>query len=101
MADASVSIQCHMCAHVYTFSLPEAALIEWRSPERTRTIQEIFPDLPPAARELFLSQTCDSCFKTLFPPEPEEEPCVCTVPTPDYMGRRCRTCDGWLSLPDL
>lgn len=36
-------------------------------------IQNVFPDLNPAEREILISGTCDECFNAMFPPDEEEE----------------------------
>ncbi|AZS06762.1 hypothetical protein HOU95_gp045 [Streptomyces phage Hiyaa] len=42
-------------------------------------IQDIFPYLTPAEREMFQSGICGDCWNVVFPPEEEEEP-----PTVDW-----------------
>lgn len=36
-------------------------------------IQDIFPYLTPAEREMFISKTCGECWIRLFPPEEDDE----------------------------
>ena len=37
------------------------------------SVQDAFPNMPIAERELFVSGTCGDCFKKLFPPMGEDE----------------------------
>ena len=60
-----VSIKCYCCGDTYTLEVREEDLEEYLSPNR-RYIQDIFPYLKPCDRELFISHTCDKCFKYMF-----------------------------------
>lgn len=70
-----VEFQCRSLAHRgdnVTVEVDEAALNEYRN-NTSRHVQDLFPDLSPAERELFVSGVCGVCWDVMFPPEDEED----------------------------
>lgn len=53
-----------------TLVVDKDKLARWQ--QRGELIQDVFPELSPADRELLISQTCNACFHELFR-EPEED----------------------------
>jgi hypothetical protein len=58
-------IQCAMCGQFYQIFYNRQDMIDWLSGKVS--IQVAMPYLTAGERELFISQTCDSCFDLLFP----------------------------------
>lgn len=61
-----VDIQCNMCRKFYTIILNRQDILEWSS--GVGPIEEILDYLSADDRELLISQTCGSCFDSLFSP---------------------------------
>ena len=57
---------CPYCGQVHNVTVEHADLLRWNA--RQGHIQDIFPYLSPAERELILSGICDSCWDKLFSP---------------------------------
>jgi hypothetical protein len=57
---------CCVCGSTHEFVLDEIKFNNW---QEGVYIQNAFPDLTPADREILISGTCDECFHELFPPE--------------------------------
>lgn len=60
---------CVVCGKQHEFILDNEAYANWQYGEY---IQNSFPDLSAADREILISGTCDECFDQLFPPSPED-----------------------------
>ena len=63
-----LSIQCFMCEEVTVIKVRAEDYNKFISPDRPH-IQDIFPYLTPAERELLISKTCSKCWDSLFPDE--------------------------------
>jgi len=61
-------ITCSMCEEVFPLNVRPEDFIEYMGKTNTH-IQDIFFYLDEGERELILSQTCNTCFDKLFPPE--------------------------------
>lgn len=59
---------CVVCGAQYYFTLNNEGYVEWQYGQK---IQDAFPELSDADREILISGTCDECFNQLFPPEEE------------------------------
>ncbi len=57
-------ITCRLCGKVYTVTVEKSDYEKYQSGESY--IQDIFPYLSPADRELLISQTCDECWHKMF-----------------------------------
>ena len=73
MSERTVEIymDCLMCTEQHTIKVREEDYIMYNSPNRPH-VQDIFPYLTPAERELLISGFCEKCWEKLFPTEPEE-----------------------------
>jgi hypothetical protein len=60
---SEVVIQCHCCNKDITLIVPTSGLLKR---QRGDLIQDCFPDMSSADRELFVSATCDDCFNEMF-----------------------------------
>lgn len=56
---------CNMCGKSVTLKVNFDDFEEYYSPNR-RHIQDIFPYLTPAERELLISHTCEECWNKMF-----------------------------------
>ena len=61
----SIEIECNICGEVFEVCVDPIGLKEYMSPNR-RHIQQIFPYLSPAERELLISHTCEKCWNKMF-----------------------------------
>ena len=68
----ALKVQCRMCRKVHTLMVGIEDYFVFDMPNRPH-IQDIFPYLTPAERELLISGICGECWDKLFPPEPEDE----------------------------
>lgn len=60
---ATVAIRCVMCKEVHNLDVIKNDLMKYENGEH---VQNCFPYLSPAERELIISQTCGKCFDELF-----------------------------------
>ena len=67
-ATTIVATDCRLCGAVSDIPVEIQGFIAWRTGE---LIQDALPDLTPAERELLISNTCDECWKQMFPDEDE------------------------------
>lgn len=66
-------VECRLCGEAKEFFVEEWQLAELAKPRSERMyIQDIFPDMPVGDRELFISNTCDTCWKSMFGTDEEE-----------------------------
>lgn len=68
----SLIVDCKMCKKRILLKLKNKDYEEYNSPNCQRPIQQIFPYLSPAERELLISGFCGECFDKIFNSEPEE-----------------------------
>lgn len=63
-----IACKCEMCGEVSNVEVGHTDHEAWKFGVLA---QHAFPYLTPAQRELLISGTCDSCFKTLFAEDDE------------------------------
>lgn len=63
-----ITVSCRTCKKEFIFEVFTDALEDY---QQGALIQRAFPELSKATRELMISNTCDECFKKMFPPESE------------------------------
>lgn len=66
----TLEVECRMCHSIHGIEVNLEDYFEYVSSGR-RHIQDIFPYITPAERELLISNTCEDCWNKLFPPEEE------------------------------
>lgn len=66
-----LKVSCRMCKKTHTLKVRVEDYFIFDMPNRPH-IQDIFPYLSPAERELLLSGTCNECWEKMFPPEPDD-----------------------------
>lgn len=66
-----LDIQCWNCTRWFSIILNKQDLLDYSA--GSGSITELFPYLNDNERELILSQTCGSCFDSLFPPLDNDE----------------------------
>lgn len=69
--DCEVSIRCVSCGTVHRIEVYEKDFDLFVSENRPH-IQDIFPYLKPAERELLLSRVCEKCWNKMFGGEDDE-----------------------------
>lgn len=69
---ATMVVRCRMCNTDYELKVREEDAHEYFNHSR-RHIQDIFPYLSPAERELLISQTCSECWDKMFGTDEDEE----------------------------
>ena len=63
-------IQCRECGNLESIPASLEKVKDWSENRRNRPlIQDAFPELNNAQRELILSQTCDTCFTKMWAEE--------------------------------
>ena len=67
-----IRVTCIHCKHEYVLKVRLEDYLLFNSPYRPN-IQDIFPYLTPAERELLISQTCNECWNKMFSFLDEEE----------------------------
>lgn len=67
-----LSVDCRMCNQFFQIPMTPEQEAELDKPRSERMpVQDIFPELPAATRELLISGTCMSCWDRLFPEDDE------------------------------
>lgn len=61
---------CMVCGDYEVWSLDRAAVMSWQEGE---LIQNCFPDMSMADREILISGTHPACWNQLFPKEEEDD----------------------------
>lgn len=61
----TLQVQCRMCGMTVLIPVKEKDYQTFISPNRPH-IQDIFPYLTPAERELLISHTCQVCWDKMF-----------------------------------
>lgn len=64
--DFVVRVTCRMCDEEFELKVYEEDFNEYAYSPQRRHIQDIFPYLTPAERELLISQVCEMCWNELF-----------------------------------
>lgn len=57
-----IKVNCTLCGSEHLIEVKEKDWQEWEN-GTDRKVQEVFPYLSPADRELFITGFCDSCFQ--------------------------------------
>lgn len=70
--DFIVEVTCRMCNEKIELKVCEEDFNEYAYSPHRRLIQEIFPYLTPAERELLISSVCGKCWSKLFSDDDEE-----------------------------
>lgn len=60
-----ITVQCDLCGEEFTMRVKYEDFIRYTQTNRPH-IQDIFPYLTPAERELLISHTCDKCWQKMF-----------------------------------
>ena len=63
--DVTLMARCRICNTNYKMMVTERDVTEYYNGSR-RLIQDVFPYLKPAERELLISQTCETCWNKMF-----------------------------------
>lgn len=66
----AVTVYCTVCKEEHTLLVNIDDWFMFGMPNRPH-IQDIFPYLTPAEREMLITGICPKCWQKLFPPEPE------------------------------
>lgn len=66
-----VVIVCGTCRKAHMIHVRRSDWEEWTTRINRRFVQEVFPYLSAAERELIMSNTCGQCFDAIFA-DPEE-----------------------------
>lgn len=60
-------VNCSVCTEPYIYVMQQWQYIELDKPKSERMyIQDIFPNLSPADREIFISGVCGKCWNRLY-----------------------------------
>lgn len=62
-----IYVRCSMCGEDKSVNAPVEQYDQWAGGE---LVQNAFPQMPRADRELLISATCGACFATLRGPDP-------------------------------
>lgn len=69
-----ISVVCRSCGKSHNLMVDPVDRRDWENKVGSkRFVQNAFPYLDSAERELLVSQTCGACWDKMFPPEDEEE----------------------------
>ena len=67
-----LSVDCRMCGQFFQIAMTPEQEAKLDKPRSERPlIQDIFPELSAATRELLISGTCETCWDKLFPADDE------------------------------
>ena len=67
----SYTVTCRLCHQEYNILANEQDVFDWLT--NAKYIQDALDYLSPAEREMFISETCGSCWKTLYGEEYDRE----------------------------
>lgn len=65
-----ISIICNCCGKPVEIPISLEQYITWK--RSGEFVQRAFPNLSAGHREMLISQTCDNCFKEIFPENEED-----------------------------
>lgn len=94
MANVQARITCRVCGQEQVLVVDADAFTEYASGSG-RHVQDLFPDLTPPQREMFISGTCGDCWNKIFPPDLDEEIEAAGAPGEAEAGRPV----DWSNLP--
>lgn len=66
-----MQVSCRMCRKTHPLKVRVEDYLTFDSPDRPH-IQDIFPYLTPAERELLISGTCEECWNKMFGGDDDE-----------------------------
>ena len=66
-----MQVSCRMCRKTHSLKVRVEDYLTFDSPDRPH-IQDIFPYLTPAERELLISGTCEECWNKMFGGDDDE-----------------------------
>ena len=66
---AQLHVSCRMCGEEHILTVTEEQFHNW---QRGMKVQDAFPNMPAADRELLISRTCSKCWDKLFPEDEED-----------------------------
>ena len=72
----SINTQCSRCGRIVKIPCSEESYVNaqfWNSHTDPRPIQEVFPDMSPEHREMFITGYCPKCWDEIFGYEEEED----------------------------
>lgn len=68
-----LSVDCRMCGQLFQIPMTPEQEAELDKPRAERMfMQDIFPELSAATRELLISGTCETCWDKLFPADDDD-----------------------------
>ena len=73
---AHIAAQCTCCGNIIQIPCSDETYVQaqfWNAATDPRSIQEVFPDISPQYRELFISGVCPACWDVMFGEEEDFE----------------------------
>ena len=73
---AHIATRCRCCKNIIQIPCSDEAYVAaqfWNAATDPRPIQEVFPDMSPENREMFVSGICPTCWNVMFDEEDEIE----------------------------
>lgn len=72
----NINAQCTRCQRIVRIPCSEESYVNaqfWNARTDPRPIQEVFPDMRPEHREMFITGLCPECWDKMFGYEEEED----------------------------
>lgn len=73
---AHIATRCRCCKNIIQIPCSDETYVAaqfWNAATDPRPIQEVFPDMSPENREMFVSGICPTCWNVMFGEEDEIE----------------------------
>lgn len=73
---AHIATRCRCCKNIIQISCSDETYVAaqfWNAATDPRPIQEVFPDMSPENREMFVSGICPTCWNVMLGEEDEIE----------------------------
>ena len=73
---ARIATRCRCCKNIIQIPCSDETYVAaqfWNAATDPRPIQEVFPDMSPENREMFVSEICPTCWNVMFGEEDEIE----------------------------
>ena len=73
---AHIATRCRCCKNIIQIPCSDETYVAaqfWNAATDPRPIQEVFPDMSPENREMFVSGICPTCWNVMFGEEDETE----------------------------
>ena len=64
-----IALECPMCHQFTEIDVDHYDYLRWRDDPYAPLVQDAFPHLPAADREVLMTGTCITCWDSMFPPE--------------------------------